>query len=131
MKKMLACAAIIAAAVTMTGCISVPGVVMDKTKPIEQGKYTVVSDAVSSTVYNVSIFGIPLPPIFADSNDSAEMASNVIASGQGRLLYRKALGKAPGADALIEHSLDSQYGFFFIFAIGRTTLTGTAVKTNK
>ena len=129
--KILAGAVIAAVAFAMTGCLAVPGHIMDKTKPIEQGKYSVVSDSVSSTVYNVSIFGIPLPPIFTDSNDTGEMADNMIASATGRLLYHKALAKAPGADALIEYSVDNQYGFFFFVVVGRATLTGTAVKTNK
>ena len=129
--KALACAAVAAAAMAMTGCVSVPGTIIDKSKPIEQGQYSVVADTVSSSVYNVSIFFIPLPPIFADSNDAAEMAGNVISSAQGRLLYRKALGKAPGADALIEYSLDHQLFLFPFFTIGRTTLSGTPVKTKK
>ena len=129
--KVLACAAVAVVAMLMTGCVSVPGTIVDKSKPIEQGRYSVVGDTVSSSVYNVSIFFIPLPPIFADSNDTTEMAENIIASAQGRLLYRKALGKAAGADALIEYSLDHQYLLFPIVTIGRTTLSGTPVKTNK
>lgn len=134
MKKIVACTAIAIVAAAFSGCISVPGQIADRTKPIDQGRYTVVADTVSSSVYNVSILGIPLPPIFADSNDAGEMADNIISSGQGRLLYHKALEKAPDADALIEYSMDNQYGIIplppFII-IGRTTLSGTPVKTLK
>ena len=132
--RLIAGAAFISAAVMTTGCVSVPGQIVDKSKPIEQGSYSVVADSASSSVYNISVFWIPLPPIFSDSNSAGEMASNVVASDQGRLLYRKALAKAPGADALIEYSMDTQYGIFplppFII-IGRTTLNGTPVKTLK
>lgn len=134
MKKLVACTAVAIVAAAFTGCVSVPGQIVDRSKPVEQGQYTVVGDTVSSSVYNVSVFGIPLPPIFADSKGADEMVDNIISSGQGRLLYHKALEKAPGADALIEYSMDNQYGIFplppFIF-IGRTTLSGTPVKTLK
>lgn len=130
--KIIAGAVLISAAAMTTGCISVPGQIVDRSKPVEQGRYSVVADSASSSVYNISVFWIPLPPIFSDSNSADEMAGNVIASDQGRLLYRKALAKAPGADALIEYSLDTQYGIFplppFVI-VGRTTLTGTPVKT--
>lgn len=134
MKKIVACTAVAIAAAAFTGCVSVPGQIADRTKPIEQGRYTVVGDTVSSSVYNISVLCIPLPPIFADSNDSGEMMDNIIDSGQGRLLYHKALEKAPGADALIEYSMDNQYGIFPLppfIVIGRTTLSGTPVKTLK
>ena len=131
MKKLLACAAIAALGTSLTGCLSLPGSIVDRSKPIEQGKYTVVGDTVSSSVYNVSVFFIPLPPIFSDSNDVEEMAGTVIESAQGRLLYHKALGKAPGADGLIEYSLDHQYFLFPFLTIGRTSLSGTPVKTQK
>lgn len=130
MRKPLVATAIMALGMAMIGCISIPGQVTDRSKPVEQGKYTVVGDTVSSSVYNISIFGIiPLPPLFADSNDVGELADNIISSAQGRLLYHKALGKAAGADALIEYSMDHQYFLFPIVIVGRTTLSGTPVKT--
>lgn len=132
--RIIAGAALVAAVAMTTGCISVPGQIVDRSKPIEQGRYSVVADSASSSVYNISIFWIPLPPIFTDSNTAKEMADNVIASDQGRLLYRKVLAKAPGADALIEYSMDTQYGIFPLppfIVVGRTTLTGTPVKTAK
>lgn len=132
--RIIAGAALISAAAMATGCVSVPGQIVDRSKPIDQGRYSVVADSASSSVYNISIFWIPLPPIFSDSNSASEMASNIVAADQGRLLYRKALAKAPGADALIEYSMDTQYGIFplppFII-VGRTTLNGTPVKTLK
>lgn len=131
--KSLTVAAMVAVATTMTGCVAVPGPIIDKTKPVDQGKYTVVSkETVSSSVYHLNILGfIPIPPIFTDSNSASEMGENMIASASGQLLYRKALAKAPGADALIEYSLDHQYCFFPLLMFTRTTLTGVPVKTAK
>ena len=77
--KALTAAVMVAAAATLTGCISVPGSVVDKSKPIDQGQYSVVADSVASTVYHFNILGfIPLPPIFADSNSASEMGENMV-----------------------------------------------------
>ena len=127
MRCSIICATIVAT--VLSGCIAIPGKVTDMSKPMEQGKYQKVGDTVASSVYNVSIFGIPLPPIFSDSNSTDEMINNTIHSAQGRLLYHKALEKAPGADALIEYSLDYQFFFCLIGSVTRGTLSGTPVKT--
>ena len=122
MNKMrnLVCAALAAVTLAMTGCISVPGTITDKTKPIEQNKYTVVGEEVSATECTVSFFGIPL----SDLRGSA-----------GRRMYKNCLQQAPGADALIEYTKDVKYIFspipFIPITITWYTLTGTPVKTDK
>lgn len=89
---------------------------MDKSKPIEQGQYVVVSPEVSATETTVSFFGVTA----SDLRGSA-----------GRRMYKSALEQAPGADALIEYTVDMKnlnLGFMFVQWY---TLTGTAVKTSK
>lgn len=131
MKKALTFAAIAAVAIGMTGCITHPGVIMDKSKPIEQGGYSVVADTVSSTMWVTSIFGIPLPPAFDDNFGASDLAANAVDAAPARTLYKKALKKAPTSDALIEYALDTQVLNCYLFTVGRYTLTGTAVKTTK
>ena len=114
--RILACAALAAAAMAMTGCTSVPGVVMDKSKPIAQGGYTVVGDEVSATECMVHLFGIPL----SDLRGSA-----------GRRMYKSALRQAPGANALIEYTTDTKQLNLCWFGITWYTVTGTPVKTTK
>ena len=120
-----------ATVVCMTGCITNPGVVMDKSKPIEQGQYTTVADTVSSTMWTLGVFGFSLPPIYDDTSSKEDLIANASSAAPGHTLYRKALKKAPSADALIEYSLDSQILNLYFFYVGRYTLTGTAVKTTK
>lgn len=115
-KKMLIGAAIAAAAMTMTGCISTPGSIADKSKPIQQGGYTVVGDEVSATELTAWVFGIPL----SDLRGSA-----------GRRMYKNCLSQAPGADALIEYTTDTKMLNLYIAQFQWYTLTGTPVKTNK
>ena len=116
MKKMNLLAAFVAVIVIMTGCVTSPGVIMDKTKPIEQGGYTVVGDEVSATEVMVYLFGYPL----SDVTGSA-----------GRRMYKNALKDAPGADALIEYVVDTKHLTLPIVSVTWYTLTGTPVKTNK
>ena len=128
--RMLAGAVIAAFAIAMTGCVSTPGVVMDKSKPIEQGGYSLVGvDEVSSTGWFVSVFGVPLPPIYMDGESVTE---DILSGSPGRVLYKNALYKVrdTGADALIEYTLDSQSLWLYILTVGRYTLAGTPVKTN-
>ena len=126
---MLKFAAAAIAFTAIAGCITTPGVVQDKSKPMEQGKYTVVADSTSSQVWYVSIFGFSLPPIFDDSDSVTDLAGNMTSVQAGRILYKKAVAKVPEADALIEYTLDSQTLWGFFFYVGRYTLTGTPVKT--
>ena len=114
--KILAGAAIAAVATAVTGCQSVPGTIIDKSKPIEQGGYTVVGDEVSATEFQIFLLGIPM----SDLRGSA-----------GRRMYKKALADAPGADALIEYTTDTKVINPPFVTLMWYTLTGTPVKTNK
>ena len=114
--RILACAAIVAVAAAMTGCVSTPGVVQDKSKPIEQGGYTVVGDEVSATECTVYVLGIPI----SDLRGSA-----------GRRMYKSCLNQAPGADALIEYTTDTKLLNLYWVGVSWYTLTGVPVKTNK
>jgi len=115
--KVLAGAAIAAMAmVWMSGCHITPGVVSDKSKPIEQGRYSVVGSEVSATEAQMYLFGMPM----SDLRGSA-----------GRRMYKNALAQAPGADALIEYAMDSKELNLCFLVFQWYTLTGTPVKTNK
>ena len=131
--KILAGAALAVSGITMTDClVNVPGSVEDRSKPIDQGRYTVVGDDVSSTMWDFTILFFPLPSVFPDSKDRQDLFNNVIDAAPGQILYDYAKGKAPGADALIEYSMDHQFFMFPpFFSFHRTTLTGTPVKTEK
>lgn len=115
--KILAGAAIAAAAMTMTGCFIHPGTIHDMSKPITQGGYTVVGDEVSATENQIFILGWPL--------HSPEGGS------AGRRMYKNALAQAPGADALIEYTTDQTIYMIPFVQVQRYTLTGVPVKTNK
>jgi len=115
--KILAGAAIAASAIAMAGCQIVPGTIHDKSKPIEQGGYTVVGDEVSATEHQLFILGCPI--------NSGRCGS------MGRRMYKAALDAAPGADALIEYTTDQTIYMFPFVQVQRYTLTGVPVKTNK
>ena len=115
--KVLAVAAIATAAMmATTGCVIVPGVISDKSKPIEQGGYTVVGDEVSATEMQLYLLGFPI----SDLRGSA-----------GRRMYKNALAQAPGADALIEYTTDTKMLNLSVLVFQWYTLTGIPVKTNK
>ena len=116
--KVLMSSVLAAATLALTSCVCAPGVVMDKTKPIEQTGYTVVGDEVSATEFMAVVFGVPLSDL---------------RGSMGRRLYKNALNQAPGADALIEYTTDTK-GFMFPgvpIQLTWYTLTGTPVKTTK
>ena len=117
-KVLLSCVAIFAVMLTLTSCISHPGVIQDKSKPINQNGYTVVGDEVSATECMVTIFGVPL----SDLRGSA-----------GRRMYKNALEQAPGADALIEYTTDTKGLNLPVIPVQVVwyTLTGTPVKVNQ
>lgn len=114
--KSICGAALAAAAIVMTGCQTVPGTIIAKSKPIEQGQYTVVADEVSATEMQVYLFGWPL----SDLRGSA-----------GRRMYKNALKQAPGADALIEYTTDLKTFGGGPILFTWYTLTGVPVKTTK
>ena len=113
--KVLMGAAITAVFIVATGCVSHPGVIQDKTKPIAQGGYTVVGEEVSSTEFQAFVFGIPL----ADLRGSP-----------ARRMYKSCLNQAPGSDALIEYVTDTKGLNLYWLQLQWFTLTGTPVKTN-
>ncbi|MBR3924806.1 MAG: hypothetical protein IKJ45_16940 [Kiritimatiellae bacterium] len=114
--KVLAGAAIAAAAMVVSGCHTYPGTIHDKSKPMNQNGYTVVGEEVSATECQVSVFGIGV----SDVRGSA-----------GRRMYKTALAKAPGADALIEYTTDVRDMNLGPVFLQWFTLTGVPVKTNK
>ena len=114
--KVLAGAAIAAAAMVVSGCYSYPGTIQDKSKPMNQNGYTVVGDEVSASECQVFLFGIPMSDLRGSS---------------GRRMYKNALAQAPGADALVEYTTDVRQINAPIIMVQWFTLTGVPVKTNK
>lgn len=114
--KALAVAAAAAAVLTLTGCISTPGSIIDKSKPMSQDGYTVVGPEVQAEQWSIVLLGIPI--------------SNVMGSPSQKM-YKKCLEKAGnGADALIEYSMDTSMIILGpLGTITRQTMTGTPVKT--
>ena len=113
--KVLAGAAIAAAVIVgMSGCYVVPGTIHDKSKPIEQGRYSVVGDEVSATETQVFLFGFPIGDMRGSS---------------GRRMYKNALAMAPGADALVEYTTDTKQLNLCFLVFQWYTLTGIPVKT--
>ena len=114
--KILAGAALAAAAMVMSGCYSYPGVIQDKSKPMSQNGYTVVGDEVSAAECQVFLFGFPMSDLRGSS---------------GRRMYKNALAQAPGADALVEYTTDTKMINAGVIMVQWYTLTGVPVKTNK
>ena len=110
----LTVAALAVAAVVLSGCTSVPGTVLDKTKPLAQNGYTIVGPEVQAAEISVNILGFPI------SNPSGSPS---------RRLYKTCLKQADGADALIEYSMDVQQFNFLILSVDRYLLTGIPVKS--
>lgn len=114
--KLIAGAAIAAAMVGMSGCMMYPGVIQDKSKPIDQNGYTVVGDEVSATEFQAYVFGFALSDLRGSPS---------------RRLYKQCLSQASGSDALIEYALDTKGVNLYWFGLQWFTLTGTPVKTKK
>ena len=128
--RVLAGAAIVATAFVMTGCMTAPGVVMDKSIPLEQGGYTVLNDEkpVSCKMHLWTIFGYGLPPIFEDVGVNS--IKDAVSMNPGHLLYEKCKAKA-NADALIEYNTDVTGVYLYFVSWACYNLTGTPVKVNK
>ena len=114
MKRLAGFAAGLAAAVVFAGCTTAPQNFVHASKPIEQGKYTVVGKEVEGSDTQLMVFGygIGLP-----------------GSPQRRALSA-ALERAPGSDALVEMSVDYQLFNLLVLQFLTTRITGTPVKTN-
>lgn len=114
MKKLMIVCAALAAAVAITGCTTSPQNFTYASKPIEQGRYTVLGNEVEGTDSQLMIlgYGIGLP-----------------GSPQRRAL-KVALDKAAGADALVSMAVDYQLLNLYFIQVLTTRITGTPVKTN-
>lgn len=111
----LVIAAVAIAAVALTGCTSVPGTIMDKSKPIDPHGYTVVKPEVSATEAMVNILGFNVSDLRGSPS---------------RRMYQACLAQTKGeADALIEYSTDIKTLNLGIINVMWFTMTGTAVKT--
>ena len=111
----LVIATVAIAAVALTGCTSMPGAIMDKSKPIDQNGYTVVKSEVSATEAMVSILGFSVGDLRGSPS---------------RRMYQACLAQTHGeADALIEYSTDIKTLSLGIVNVMWFTMTGTAVKT--
>lgn len=114
MKKLAIFAAGLAAAVVLSGCTTAPQNFVHASKPLLQGRYTVVGKEVEGADTQFMVFGhgIGLP-----------------GSPQRRALSA-ALAKAPGSDALVEMAVDYQLLNLFVMQFMTTRITGTPVKSN-
>ena len=111
MIKIIAMGVVVAA---INGCTTTPNSFTYASKPVEQGRYTVLGEEVEGTDTQVSVlgFGVGLP-----------------GSPQRRAL-KTALRKAAGADALVEMAVDYQtINLWWVYVL-TTRVTGTPVKTN-
>lgn len=111
--KALAAVAAVAAVVALTGCTTVPGNIVNMSKPLAQGGYETLKD-VSASETQVIVFGYGVGDL---------------RGSMGRRLYQQALNKAPGADALIEYTMDTKRVNLGVVQVMTFTLTGTAVQT--
>ena len=108
----------VASLAVASGCVSRPVTFVEASKPVEHGKYAVLSSEVTGTCNQMSIlflsFGLP-------------------GSSQRRAL-QDALDQVPGADALVSMAVDTEVFEILPFlcpVIGfyTTRVTGTPVQT--
>lgn len=113
MKKLIKVAVAACAVAVATGCSTMPAGFVDKSIPMEQGKYAVVGEEVEGQDTQVVIlgFGLALP-----------------GSPQRRALS-DAMSKAPNADGLISMAIDQQIINLNVVQFVTTRVTGTPVKT--
>lgn len=113
MNKLTKLSALALVATTLVGCITAPAGFVDKSIPMEQGKYAVVGEEVSGddTQLMVLGFGLAFP-----------------GSAQRRALS-DAMSKAPNADGLISMAIDQQIIDLKVLQLITTRVTGTPVKT--
>lgn len=99
-----------------TGCImNAGGSFQPCSKPVDQGKYTVLGDRVSGTDSQYTVFGYT----FAKPGNPAIRALD------------GAKAKAPGADALIEVGQNVELLMLGPVQVTTTRVTGTPVKTKE
>ena len=113
MKKIMVMVAA-AAALAIVGCTTTPQNFTYASKPIEQGRYTVLGSEVEGTDTQVSVLGFGV---------------GQVGSPQRRAL-KAALKKAAGADALVEMAVDYQtINLWWVYVL-TTRVSGTPVRTN-
>lgn len=110
--------ATVAAVAALAGCMSSPVTFCTSSVPVEQGKYSVLGPEVAGTCTQVNwlFFSFGLG-----------------GSGQRHAL-RDALGRVPGADALVGMAVDEEYFMLVPFALPSfftTRVTGTPVKMGR
>ena len=113
--RTLMVSAAVGCAMLVTGCYTSPAGFVDKSLPVEQGKYAVIGDEVEGSDMQVAIFGWGLS----------------MPGSPQRRAYKQALGKSAGADGLIEMAVDQQLINLAIVHIYTTRVTGTPIKINK
>lgn len=113
MKKIMNVALAASVAAVLAGCSTMPVGFVDKSVPMEQGKYAVVGEEVegSDTQLLFLGFGLGLP------------------GSPQRKALSDAMTKAPGADGLISMAVDQQRINLYWLQIITTRVTGTPVKT--
>jgi hypothetical protein len=113
MSKLVKIAMVICAVAIASGCSTTPVAFVDKSVPMEQGRYSVIGDEVegSDTQFIVLGFGLGLP-----------------GSPQRRALS-DAMSKVPSANGLISMAIDQQCINLNWVQIITTRVTGTPVKT--
>lgn len=130
--KTTTCAAIAVVAIALvsaTGCIStkksmMPGNIIASTKPVEQGKYTVLNGG------NVVTGKYTIDLLHAENNDVSGSAMKKACD--------QALAQAPGADALVDIKTDAlsviktwRFPQIPLEVTYTTFVTGVPVKTNE
>ena len=113
MKKSIKLAAVACAAAIATGCSTMPAGFVDKSVPMEQGKYAVVGTEVEGNDTQLMLFGFGL---------------SLPGSPQRRALS-DAMSKVPNANGLISLAIDQQVINLNVLQIITTRVTGTPVKT--
>lgn len=113
MKKAIKFAAVACVAAIVAGCSTMPAGFVDKSIPLDQGKYAVVGTEVegNDTQFMLFGFGLSLP-----------------GSPQRRALS-DAMSKVPDSNGLISMAIDQQIINLGILQIITTRVTGTPVKT--
>lgn len=114
-RRTLIGAAAVGCAMLITGCQTYPAGFVDKSLPVEQGKYAVIGDEVEGSDVQVAVFGWGLG----------------MPGSPQRRAYKQALEKSGGADGLIEMAVDQQLINLSIVHIYTTRVTGTPIKVNK
>jgi hypothetical protein len=102
---------LLGALLTLIGCSHYPGGIAPSTIPLAPGGYTVVKEQVEGSDCLVALLGI-LPVSGGNRTDNA---------------IREALGRAPGATALVNVTSDAYSQYWILWSNTCTEVRGTAV----